>query len=257
MFCERKMMKTLMLILVLAAISPMLALGRAVSVLDMEDLIGGAKIVLVGKALSVEPSGITTTMGYPSWRGATFEWLKVEVEVLEPVKGVEKGDHVRTLMLSNSGQGPMFNPPGMVEPEKGRAYLLCLLPTTISNVYASLTAPWDDDQAIFLLDRKPWSRLTYHKEGKKVAFHEQSERNAVLWNLVDNDGRIQPGTVAEMQRTYLEEIRMIPDTNAVIHLQWETWKSASGWEWDVPKGYSNRTATTSSPITMPAEGKKK
>lgn len=239
-------MKKRILVLTLAIICPLLALARGVRVLEMKDLISGAKLVFVGKTLSVEPSGITTTMSYPTWRDVTFEWIKVEVEVLEPVKGVEKGDRVRTLMLGTRGRGPMINAPGMVEPERGRAYLLCLLPTTISNVYASLTAPWDDDQGVFLLDRESMSppRAKFYKEGVQVPFHEQSEKNAVLWKLVDAQGRIQSDAVAQIRATYAGEITQSPGTNAVIHLQWETWKSASGWQWDVPKGHDNVTNST-------------
>ncbi len=74
-----------------------------------------------------------------------------------------------------------------------------------------------------------------------MAFREIDEKNRVLWDLVDDAGRIQPGAVEELQKTYADEISMIPGTNAVIHLQWETWKSANGWLWDVPKGYGNVT----------------
>jgi hypothetical protein len=253
-------MRKQILILALAGVLPLLALGRAVRVYDMKDLVGGSKLVFVGKALSVEPSGITTAMSYPTWKGVTFEWLKVEVEVLEPIKGVRKGEHVRTLMLSTKGDRPVINAPGMVEPKTGRAYLLCLLPTTISNVYASLTAPWDDDQAIFLLDRKSWVHhgATYYKDGKEVAFQEQNEKNAALWNLVDDSGKIKPPFVARMRQDYAGEIATTPGTNAVIPLQWETWKAASGWQWDVPKGYGNVTNSAgeatrpNGPITFPS-----
>ncbi len=147
-------MRKHVLIVALAIICPLLAIARGVRVFEMKELIAGAQLVFVGKAISVEPSGITTTMSYPTWDDVTFEWLKVEVEVLGPIKGVWKGETVRTLMLGTRGQGPFVNPPGMVRPKKNQTYLLCLLPTTISNVYASLTAPWDDNQAIFLLDRE-------------------------------------------------------------------------------------------------------
>jgi hypothetical protein len=158
----------------------------------------------------------------------------------------------------------MINAPGMVDPKKDQTYLLCLLTTTISNVYASLTAPWDDDQAIFHLDRKSWVHdgATYYKAGKEVAFHEQNEKNSVLWNLVDDAGMMLPATAEEMRKTYANEIATAPSTQAVIHLQWETWKSASGWQWDVPKGDPNVTNSTGKgapsggPVTFPSTGEK-
>ena len=138
----------------LIAFSTMQAHARAVRVLDIKTLMKDSQLVFVGEVKSVKPSGITTELTYPTWEDVVFEWLRVEVEVIEPVKGTKKGELVSTLMLSTRGPGPMFNPPGMVEPKVGQYHLLCLLPANVTGVHAAMTAPFDDNQAIFLLDRE-------------------------------------------------------------------------------------------------------
>jgi hypothetical protein len=178
-------------------------------------------------------------MSYPTWQSVTFEWLKVEVEVLEPIKGVQKRETVRTLMLSAKGDAPMFNAPGMVDPERGKAYLLCLLPTTVSNVYASMTAPWDDDQAIFIQDRNHKEYDSYRKG--TVTLEPYVERYGVIWRLVDDGGQILPAGAEAMRKKYRKQIATPPATNAVIYLQWETYKTSGGWQWDVPKGQGTNT----------------
>lgn len=103
-------LKTLLLFILAAAACTDSCLARAVYSFDMKTLMARSTLVLVGKVKSVEPSGIKTKLAYPTWDQATFEWLKVEVEVIEPIKGTGKGEMVRTLMLSMS-QGVMANAP--------------------------------------------------------------------------------------------------------------------------------------------------
>ena len=133
-------MKTLAPLLALVALSPD-CLARGVRALDLKTLIAVSELVVVGKVKSVEPSGITTKLTYPTWGGVVFEWLKVEVEVVEPIKGTKKGAVVQTLMLSSPeplvlstrDHQPMINPPGTVDPKKGQFYFLCLLPTKFKD----------------------------------------------------------------------------------------------------------------------------
>jgi hypothetical protein len=156
----------------------MQAQARFVRDLDMKTLMKESQLVFVGQVKSVKPSGMTTELTYPTWDEVVFEWLSVEMEVIEPVKRTRKGELVNTLMLSTRGPGPMINPPGMVEPKVGQYHLLCLLPANSTGTYASVTAPFDDNQAIFLLDRKRWTGgAHYYKEGKEVAFHKQNKKN--------------------------------------------------------------------------------
>ena len=255
------------IIIAMALLLPVLALGRAVQVLSIPTLIERSALVFVGRVEAITPSGIRTTMSYPTWRGVTFEWLNWDVEVVEPIKGVKKGQIIRTAMLSAPGGGLSFNPPGMVDPEVGKAYLLCLAPSTVSNTFAALTAPWDDNQGIFVLDRNFWLYGNYRKDGPRTVdrenphadvltriVNEYNEKYGVLWSLVDDDGNLLPAGAEAMRKTYKDEIAAVPPTNTVIYLQWETQMSASGWQRDVPKGH---TASTNSdtfprgPITFP------
>ena len=228
-------MKSLILLSLLLVIPVRLCEARAVRTLEMGALMEGSALVFVGTIKSVKPSGITTELTYPTWKDVVFEWLKVEVEVVEPIKGTRKGALVHTLMLSTRGDGPMFNTPGMVDPKVGQHHLLCLLPTRFDEVYASITAPFDDDQGIFLLDRKSWTDgATYYKDGKEVSFHEQNDLNAVLWSLVDAKGRVISEGAEAVRKKYKVEIAKPAPKEAVIHLKWKKEESTGGWQWNVP-----------------------
>ena len=254
----------------------------------MRTLIAESHLAFVGRVKAVEPSGITTTFSYPTCKGVTFEWLNTTVEVVEPIKGVQRGDLVKTAMLSVhvplkfppypstdivervmrgepeiSFPRGMINGPGMVDPERGKAYLLFLVPTTVTNVFAALTSPWDDDRSIFILDRHFWKYGSYRTDTNAYSgagWTDEAERFGVIWSLVDDDGHLLPAGAEDIRRTYRAEIMAAPETNLVIHLQWESVKSPNGWQWDVPKGRGNLTNATESrpavgsPVTMPMPG---
>jgi hypothetical protein len=224
-------MKRRVLAVALMALIPIIALGRIVQYYDNKTLIEKSKFVFIGKIKSIKRSGITTHLSYPTWDGVVFEWLIADVEVLEPVKRVQKGDIVQTALLSvdeSKGPRPMINAPGMLEPKKGNIFLFCLVPTSMTNILAAVTAPFDDDLSIFHLDRSKWNPKTY-SEGIK------NERVALIWSLVDNAGEIIPLGVQQMRGTYAKEIQTVP-TNAIVYLQWETRTNASGWIANFPKG---------------------
>ncbi|MCW1916574.1 hypothetical protein OJ996_23505 [Luteolibacter sp. GHJ8] len=211
--------------------------ARAVRSMGMKELVAQSALVFVGQVTSIRPSGITTTLTYPTWGNTVFEWLEVEVKVIEEVKGVKKGQVVRTLMLSIRGESfIVINPPGMVKPGLGQHHLLCLLPTTQPGFHASITAPFDDREGIFLLDRKEWTEgATYFDDkGRKVAFKDQNEKNAMLWNLVDGRGRIMPGGAAAMRKNYQAEIARRPPAESVVHLKWKKVEGKGGWQWNEP-----------------------
>jgi len=223
--------------------------ARAVDWKEMPELMRESALVFVGEVKSITPSGLTTELTYPTWEGSVFEWLKVEVEVIEPVKGTAKGRIVPTLMLSVRGFGPIVNPPGMVRPEPGQRHLLCLLPTTIGGTYASLTAPFDDRQAIFLLDRKSWSSGRYFKDDKEVAFRHQSDKNAALWNLVDAKGRIQPKGARQIRVKYRAEISTMPPKDRVIHLKWKKMTAKDGLQWSEPDDKASPRTKKRGPVS--------
>jgi hypothetical protein len=226
--------KTLALLILTATISSK-CLARAVLALDMNALMAGSELVLVGKIKSVEPSGITTELTYPTWDNIVFEWLKVEVEVIEPIKGTKMGDVIRTLMLSTRGRRPIMNAPGMVDPKTGQLHLLCLLPTKFKSVYASTTAPFDEDQAVFILDRAKWEYYGFGDDPIQAdKFLERNERCKIIWSLVDESGRIIPKGAEELRKKYQAEITTKPPKDAIIHLQWKKETSEDGWQWNVP-----------------------
>ena len=222
--------------------------ARAVRSLDMATLMKESHLVFVGQVKSVKASGMTTELTYPTWKDLIFEWLLVEVEVVEPVKGTKKGEVVGTLMLSTRGSGPMLNPPGMVHPEVGQYHLLCLLPAKSTRAYAAVTAPFDDDQAIFLLDRKRWTDGgRYYKDSKEVAFQEQSEKNGALWDLLNDKGEIKPDGAELLRKKYAAEIATPTPKDAVIHLKWKKQTLAEGWDSNIPDDGSDTDGKKNAP----------
>ena len=222
-------------LLFLLVLWPSDARARAVLVLDMKALMERSQLVLVGKIRSVTPSGITTELTYPTWHGVVFEWLKVEVEVIDSIKGTKKGEDVKTLMLSSRGRGPFINPPGMVRPKVGQHHLLCLLPTNHKDVFASITAPFDDDQRIFLLDRNNWEYGAYKDNPKQFdGFPVYGERYKAIWELVNDKGEITADGAEQLRTKYKAEIATPAPKGAVIYLNWKKAESETGWQWNVP-----------------------
>ena len=246
-------MKALVMALFLSFVAMMHCDARAVQVMEMKALMQESALVFAGKVKSVAPSGMTTELAYPTWKGAVFEWLKVDMEVIEPIKGVKKGAVVKTMMLAEKGERTiMINPPGMVEPQVGKPYLCCLLPIADGEGYASITAPFDDDEGIFLLDRGKWTDdATYYKDGKAVAFREQDEKNAALWNLVDAEGSILAAGAETIRTKYRAEIAMPAPKDAVVHLKWRKETGDEGWEWNVPDagGKEKKAKPRSGPVS--------
>ncbi len=241
-------LKTLLLFILVASACTSQCQARAVYSFDVKTLMARSTLVLVGRVKSVQPSGLKTKLTYPTWDHVIFEWLKVEIEVIEPIKGAQKGNVIRTLMLSMP-EGIMVNPPGVVDPKAGRQYLLFLMPTTFKDVYASATGPFDDSEAVFLLDRTFWkygsfgdSDSTYYKD-----------RYSAIWSLVDDKGQITPKGAEKLRLQYQAEIATKPPKDEIIHLKWKTETSSDGWQWNVPDDgpRKNDPPTTRGPLTRP------
>lgn len=228
-------MKALLMAVLFSLVAMMNCDARAVRVLGMKALMEESALVFAGRVRSVTPSGMGVELSYPTWDGAVFEWLKVEVEVVEPMKGVKRGAVVTTMMLTIR-DSVMFNPPGVVEPKVGRAYLCCLVPIADGKGYASITAPFDDDQGVFLLDRKEWTRegTTYYKGNRVVSFREQDEKSAALWNLVSAKGQILSSGAEAIRVKYREEISTPAKKESVVHLNWKKVTGRGGWQWNEP-----------------------
>ncbi len=131
----------------------------------------------------------------------------------------------------------MANSPGMLEPKIGDPFLFCLAPTIVTNLFAAFTAPYDDDQAIFFLDRNYYKYSSY-REGKMGKTSVFEERNALIWSLIDEAGKVIPGGAERMRKTFAKEITA-PPSNRVVHLQWQTYTNPAGWMRDVPKESTN------------------
>ena len=97
-------------------------------------MIAKSKLVFVGRVKAVNPSGITTKLSYPTWEKVIFEWLRVDVDVIEPMKGCKKGDVVEVAMLSvqsvtkEPGKFSLVNAPGMIAPKKGEFFCISCFP---------------------------------------------------------------------------------------------------------------------------------
>jgi hypothetical protein len=234
-------MKTRMVLLALIAFVPLMAIGRFIQVNDLDKLIADSKLVFVGRVKSLKPSDIRTSLSYPSYDGVTFQWLMVEVEVVEPVKGVQKGAIVHTAMLSidkRSRSQPWYCPPGMLQPEKNDIFFLCLAATPQTNVFVALSAPYDENLSVFALHRNRSIQSDGRDSTKKWLSNDK--RFDQVWSLVDKAGKIVPANADKLRETYAAEIGKLPSTN-VIYLQWETYTNPSGWMSDVPKGFTAGT----------------
>lgn len=232
------------LVAVMLVFAAFVAFGRFLDVKNMKTLVAESKLVFVGKVKSVQPSGITTPLSYPTWEGVVFEWLRVDVEVLEPIKATKKNDVVQVAMLSvntnkSKGHRPQVNAPGMLEPKKGDQLLFFLAPTTRTNLFAALTAPYDDNQSIFPFDRG-LPEYRWYQDRKVERDDPFYERYQIIWSLVDDSGKVISGGAESMRKTYAKEIGVV-SSNTVIYLEWEKYTNPSGWSSDVPKGAGNET----------------
>jgi hypothetical protein len=127
----------------------------------------------------------------------------------------------------------MINSPGMLDAKPGDLFLFCLAPTSVTNLFAAFTAPYDDNQAIFPLDRN-YRHYSAYQGGKEKEGSPFFERHALIWSLVDDSGQIIPAGAERMRSTYKNEINAAP-SNRVVYLQWQTETNLAGWMRDVPK----------------------
>jgi hypothetical protein len=210
--------------------------GRPVEIIDPKILIADSQLVFVGKVQSVKASGIATRLSYPTWEGVSFPWLTVKMEVVAPFKGVRKGDVVRVMMLSIAKSEKaqfMYSPPNVLEPEKGDIFFLCLGPTPVTNTFAALTGPYDEDLSVFTLYRSQKTSRDSMRDVRKQLLLDD-KRFAPIWNLVNQSGEILPDGVAKLRDTYAAEIGKTP-TNDTVYLEWQAYTNALGWHSDVPK----------------------
>ena len=117
----------------------------------------------------------------------------------------------------------MINPPGMIDVKVGQQLLMFLLPTPQEGVYAAMSAPWDEDQAVIVLDLEHGVRnLTSPRMIDLVR------------SLVDANGQIIPAGVSALRAKYEKELAAVPPKGSIVHLKWKNTTSNEGWQWDVP-----------------------
>jgi hypothetical protein len=238
---------------------PTLALGRILPIMESKALIADAKLVFVGRVKSVMPSNIRTTLSYVPYDGVTFQWQIGEVEVVEPFKGVRKGDVVQVAMLSidkRSRSQTMYSPPGMLEPQQGDIFFLCLGATPQTNVFAALLAPYDENLSVLPLYRSRTNMDDEDNFMKKLLSDDlkndikdrdlekqiksRAKQFSLIYSLVGTSGKIQPPNVKKFRETFATDIGKAPSTN-VVYLEWETHTNPHGWRSDAPKVYEATT----------------
>ena len=236
------------------------AFGRLFQIIDPKTMIAHAKLVFVGRVKSVMPSNIRSTLSYVPYDGVTFQWQIAEVEVVEPFKGVRKGNVVQVAMLSidkHSQSQPTYSPPGMLEPQKDDIFFLCLGETPQTNVFAALSAPYDENLSVLPLyrsgtnfdwyvDDKMMKQLLTGDVAPDVKVREdlremqRDKEFALIFTLVNASGKIQPANVKKFWETFVTDIGKAPSTN-VVYLEWETLTNPHGWRTDIPKRYEPTT----------------
>jgi hypothetical protein len=233
-------MRARILSIALIALIPIMSFGRGFRIIDPKTLIEDSKLVFVGKVQSIKPSGIATTFSYPTWEGVSFPWLSVNVEVLVPFKGVQKGDTVQVMMLSilsgvNKEHRAMYSPPMVLEPDTGDIFFLCLASTPITNAFAAFTGPYDENLSVFPLHRSHETGEDSLRDVGKRLFLDDDQRFAPIWQLVNPAGDILPEGVAKLRDTYAAEIKKDP-ANHTVYLEWQAHTNAYSWVSDEPKG---------------------
>jgi hypothetical protein len=166
------------------------------------------------------------------------------MQVLVPFKGVQQGDIVAVMMLSikkSEEASLMVSPPEVLEPDPGDVFFLCLGPTLMTNSFAAITAPYNEDLSVFPLHRsRETSGFSSRDDGKRLLLNDQ-RFEPIRW-LVNEAGEILPDGAAKLRVTYKAEIKKAPK-NVTIYLEWQACTNAYGWISDVPKGFCPTNST--------------
>ena len=184
----------------------------------------------------MKPSGITTRLSYAPWVGVTFKWLVADVEVMEPLKGVRRGEIVQTAILSYDAA--IEDPPLALAPDTSDVFLFCLGATPLTNLFAAITAPNDESLSVLALHRSQ-RRQDDHRDLIQNVLRSDN-RFALIWKLVDETGQVLPAGAVHLREYYAAEINQAPSSR-LIYLEWETAVSQVGWQSGVPKRYESAT----------------
>ena len=213
-----------------------LAHGRAVREPTIAQLFEYAPLAVTGEVTSIEPLGIETTLSYPTLGGITFHWLRVTCRVGTVLKGKFAGKSIDVAMLAVKKSPEKFgliNGPLLLSPRRGQKYVMFLAPSSKKAVYASILAPYDEANAIFILDRKA---REYDLSGVRDQNYREHriEKNNFVWSLVTEDGQFSKAGANEVAERYKRQIQT-NSQDLTIALEWKIQTNAQGWSIDVPK----------------------
>ncbi len=214
-----------------------LASARSVQEPTVPELFELAPLVVTGEVAKIEPTGIETSLSYPTLDGVIFHWLRVTCKVGPLLKGSFTGANIGVAMLAirKSGKMGLYNGPLMLEPKVGIKYVMFLAPTPTPGLHASLLAPYDENNAIFVLDRKDreydaGSYTVMDPDYRK----KWQEKKDLVWSLTTWLGGLSKTGSEAVIRQYRPQIAK-PGKAITIPLEWKTYTNPSGWSWDVPK----------------------
>jgi len=108
----------------------------------------------------------------------------------------------------------------------------------LTNVFAALSAPWDENLSVFALHRNTPSQERFTDSRQRML--SRDERFTLLLSVADNTGELIPAAVERVRQTYADELRNV-SAGRVTYLEWETYTNQSGWMSDDPKGYATMT----------------
>ena len=232
-------------LIALWAYLPADAFSRLIELRDPRTCIADSKLVFVGRVRSLKPSGITTRLSYGPWAGVTFKWLVADVEVMEPLKGVRRAEIVHAAILSYDAA--IEDPPLTLDPDNSDVFLFCLGATPLTDLFAAITAPYDESLSVLTLHRSQ-RRQDEHRDLIQHVLRSDS-RFAPIWKLVDETGEVMPAGAAHLREFYAAEINKAPSSK-LIYLEWERASSARGWQSDVPKRYYSATNSTTITVVL-------
>jgi hypothetical protein len=221
------------------------AQGRMFQIVPPSELIAKSKLVFVGEVTAIRPSGISTKLSYVPWEGVTFHWLAAEVKVTEPFKGTQKGEVVRVAMLTSDQE--VINHPFVLDAEKGDVFLFCLLPTPVTNLFAALTAPYNEALSVIALHRsRPYAPgVVSSLEGRRE-FNDKllrdDKRFSLIFGLLDQEAHVVAAKAERLRSTFRAELAA-EGSSEVMPLEWQTAVSIGGWRSDTPKGASPGAGT--------------
>lgn len=251
----RKKMKLLAIFLVFLSTTVQFVSARAVRGLRVPQLFEEAPLVVTVEVKGIEPLGIDTTLSYPTLRGVTFHWLRVSCVIETVFKGelLDKAPlDIAMLAVKKSDEGGLLDAPLMLSPKKGQKYLMFLAPTSKPSVCASIFAPYDESNAIFILDRQSKEYDFSHVVDKDY-MQDCLEKKNLVWSLITEDGEFSKTGPVKVAEQYQSQIKR-KGRDWSVALEWEVKTNNNGWSFDVPKDGSQTNSLPSGPIFFVPKG---